>query len=101
MIRKDKDKDLFIVPQEFVVGYSKASEQLHSNARPMSFSRNDEDGARTSHHTHCCIGAHRATHCATGNTSMMAHLYKSVWQSLCFLNRMLYQWLCHVIPLVP
>ena len=31
----------------------------------MSFSRYDEDGARTSHHTHCCIGARRATHCAT------------------------------------
>ena len=23
----------------------------------MSFSRYDEDGARTSHHTHCCTGA--------------------------------------------
>ena len=25
------------------------------------------DGARTSYHTHCCIGAHCATHCATGD----------------------------------
>ena len=33
----------------------------------MSFSRYDEDGARTSHHTHCCIGARRATHCALGD----------------------------------
>ena len=33
----------------------------------MSFSHYDEDGARTSHHTHCCIGARRATHCATGD----------------------------------
>ena len=33
----------------------------------MSFSRYDEDGARTSHHTHCCIGSRRATHCATGD----------------------------------
>ena len=33
----------------------------------MSFSRYDEDGARTSHHTHCCIGARRAAHCATGD----------------------------------
>ena len=32
----------------------------------MSFSLYDEDGARTSHHTHCCIGARRATHCTTG-----------------------------------
>ena len=33
----------------------------------MSFSRYDEDRARTSHHTHCCIGARHATHCATGD----------------------------------
>ena len=33
----------------------------------MSFSHFDEDGARTSHRTHCCIGARRATHCATGD----------------------------------
>ena len=33
----------------------------------MSFSHYDEDGARTSHRTHCCIGARRATHCATGD----------------------------------
>ena len=65
---KDKDKDLFIGPQEFVVGYSKAPEQPQSSARPiMSFSRYDEDGVRTSHHTHCCIGARRATHCAKGD----------------------------------
>ena len=31
----------------------------------MSFSHYDEHGARTSHHTHCCIGARRATHYAT------------------------------------
>ena len=30
---KDKDKDLFIGPQEFVVGYSKAPEQPQSSAR--------------------------------------------------------------------
>ena len=29
---KDKDKDPFIGPQEFVVGYSKAPEQLQSSA---------------------------------------------------------------------
>ena len=33
----------------------------------MSFSHYDEHRARTSHHTHCCIGARRATHCATGD----------------------------------
>ena len=36
----------------------------------MSFSHYDEDGARTSHRTHCCIGARRATHCATGDEHM-------------------------------
>ena len=36
---KDKDKDLFIGPQEFVVGYSKALEQLQSSARPMCHSQ--------------------------------------------------------------
>ena len=33
-----KDKDLFIGPQEFVVGYSKASEQPQSSARPICHS---------------------------------------------------------------
>ena len=33
-----KDKDSFIGPQEFVVGYSKAPEQLHSSARPICHS---------------------------------------------------------------
>ena len=37
---KDKDKDLFIGPQEFVVGYSKAPEQPHSSARPICHSHN-------------------------------------------------------------
>ena len=35
---KDKDKDLFIGPQEFVVGYSKAPEQSQSSARPICHS---------------------------------------------------------------
>ena len=35
---KDKDKDLFIDPQEFVVGYSKAPEQPQSSARPICHS---------------------------------------------------------------
>ena len=36
--REYKDKDLFIGPQEFVVGYSKAPEQLQSSARPICHS---------------------------------------------------------------
>ena len=38
VIYKDKDKDLFIGPQEFVVGYSKAPEQPQSSARPICHS---------------------------------------------------------------
>ena len=34
----DKDKDLFIDPQEFVVGYSKALEQPQSSARHICYS---------------------------------------------------------------
>ena len=36
--KEDKDKDLYIGPQEFVVGYSKAPEQLQSSARPICHS---------------------------------------------------------------
>ena len=36
--REDKDKDLSIVPQEFIVGYSKAPEQQQSSARPICHS---------------------------------------------------------------
>ena len=36
--KEDKDKDLFIGLQEFVVGYSKAPEQPQSSARPMCHS---------------------------------------------------------------
>ena len=32
---KDKDQDLFIGPQEFIVGYSKGPEQPQSSARPV------------------------------------------------------------------
>ena len=35
---KDKDKDSFIGPQEFVVGYSKAPEQPQSSTRPICHS---------------------------------------------------------------
>ena len=37
----------------------------------MSISHNDEHGARTSHHTHCCIGACCATHYATGDVGTL------------------------------
>ena len=37
-INKDKDKDLFIGPQEFVVLYSKAPEQPQSSNRPICHS---------------------------------------------------------------
>ena len=43
----------------------------------MSFSRYDEDGARTSHHTHCCIGARRATHCANQATFSLTFVSQS------------------------
>ena len=36
--REDKDRDSFIGPQEFVVGYSKAPEQPQSSARPICHS---------------------------------------------------------------
>ena len=35
---KDKDKDLFIGPQEFVMGYCKVPEQPQSSARPICHS---------------------------------------------------------------
>ena len=43
----------------------------------MSFSCYDEDGARTSHHTHCCIGARRTAHCATGDDAILV-LYELI-----------------------
>ena len=36
--KEDKDKDLFIGPLEFVVGYSKAPEHPQSSARPICHS---------------------------------------------------------------
>ena len=49
----------------------------------MSFSRYDEDGAQTSHHMHCCIGARRTTHCATGDD--LGYLGKGRSHSECLL----------------
>ena len=60
--------------QEFVVGYSKAPEQPQSSARPICHSHTmTRTGAQTSHHAHCCIGARRATHCATGDDIGQCH----------------------------
>ena len=55
MLTKDKDKykDAFTGPQEFVVGYSKAPEQPQNSARPICQSH---AMTRTLH-----IGAHHAT----------------------------------------
>ena len=43
---KDKDKDLIIGPQEFVVGYSKAPEQPQSSARPLCHSHTMSSSGR-------------------------------------------------------
>ena len=49
-VKHHKDKDLFIGQQEFVVGYSKASEQPQSSARPTC-------------HSHAMMRAKPATIC--------------------------------------
>ena len=58
-----RNKDSFIGPQEFVVGYSKAPEQPQSSARPidMSFSHYDEHGAQTSEPVTIRIAAYRSS----------------------------------------
>ena len=62
---KDKDKDSFTGSLEFVVGYSKAPKQLQRSARPTcqshAMTRMGREPATI------CIGARRATHCATGD----------------------------------
>ena len=62
-----RDKDLFIGPQEFVVGYSKAPEQPQSSARPIWHSHAMTRTGANSHHKHSCIGARCTTHCALGD----------------------------------
>ena len=63
---KDKDKDLFIGLQEFIVGYSKASEQPQSSARPICHShamtRTGREPATI--RIAAYIRARRSTHCA-------------------------------------
>ena len=68
LFKSHKDKDLFTSPQEFLVGYSKAPEQPQSSARPICHSHAmTRTGREPATITHCCIGARRATHCATGD----------------------------------
>ena len=66
---KDKDKDSFIGPQEFVVGCSKAPEQPQSSARPICQSHTMTNTGRepATIHIAAYIGARRATHCAMGD----------------------------------
>ena len=81
---KDKDKDLFIGPQEFVVGYSKVPEQPQSSARPICHSHDMTRMGREPATLRIAalelamtrtvrepatlrIAARRATHCATGD----------------------------------
>ena len=53
----------------------------------MSFSRYDEDGARTSHlYAFLHIGARRATHCAMGEFAMIIHYPDSRDGHLCILG---------------
>ena len=69
MTAKDKDKDSFIGPQEFVVGYSKAPEQPQSSARPICHSHTMMSTGRepATIRIAAYIGAHCTTHCATGD----------------------------------
>ena len=61
-----KDKDLFIGPQEFVVGYSKAPEQPQSSARPVCHSHAmTRTGREPATICTAAYGARRATHYAT------------------------------------
>ena len=77
------------------MGYSKAPEQPQSSARPICHSHtmwknyvmtriisnhHDEDWARTSHLSHCCIGARRATTCATGVIYVKTNLSRKLYQ---------------------
>ena len=64
--KEDKDKDLFIRPEEFIVGYSKAPEQPQSSARPTCHSHAmTRTGREPATMKDCCTGARRATHCTT------------------------------------
>ena len=58
----------------------------------MSFSRYDEDGALTSHLTHCCIGARCVTHCATGD---IKEIVKFLSITTSFILSLFMQWMCN------
>ena len=65
-----KDRDSFIGPQEFVVGYSNAHEQPQSSARPICRSHTMTSTRRepaTIRSALVHIGASRTAHCATGD----------------------------------
>ena len=61
------DKDSFIGPKEFVVGYSKAPEQLQYSARPICHSHTMTSVGREPATLHIAtyIGFRRTMHCAT------------------------------------
>ena len=61
--------------------YSKAQEQPQSSARPICHSHAmTSTGRRTSHHTHCCIGARCSTHCAMGDDRPFSNFNYGVGQ---------------------
>ena len=67
------EEDLFIGPQEFVVGYSKALEQPQSSARPIchSHAMMSTGLEPATIPIAAYIGAHRAMHCATGDDDLL------------------------------
>ena len=70
-----KDKDSFIGQQEFVVRYSKAPKQPQSSTRPICHSHTMMSmGANQPPYALLHIGAHRATHCATGDHASVGSL---------------------------
>ena len=62
----NKDKDSFIGPQKFVVGYSKAPQQPQGSARPICHSYTMTSTGREP--ATICIAAYRSLpHCAIGD----------------------------------
>ena len=91
-IRKDKeDKDSFIGPQEFVVGYSKAPDQPQSSARPIYHS-----------HTMISTGREPATICIAAWE--LSALCTAPWETMNNPFRSVPSWRVHIyspdIPLV-
>ena len=71
---KDKDKDLFIGPQEFVVGYSKAPEQPQSSARPICHSHATTRSGCSIWHSHTFLLNSHAIQWISQNTSHPDHV---------------------------